>query len=382
MKVSSLHDDLLWPCVAHACGMGEFDGSGKRVPIAERSPVVRARQFGVEDRDHVPAPLGETAYDGYCSDLVPAVCRHCETVVAAVFDRYFVTDAASGWPPAPVNHEERERAVYEDIGRYAGLAQCGLPLARTSGDIVFAPSPETTNLVLAVEGMDFVCSEEQIDRLLAAGVRVFALQYNHPNALTTGDCSEASTRTGNRGLTPLGRRVVERLFRVGAILDLAHAAPGTRAEVLDIAEEQGCGRRVAYTHGATLEDARPDSRARMPGRFLRLEEVSRIIRMGGIVGLTPARPFFASLEQFTDRVSRLYRSVEGGAAKVALGTDFGGLWDGALLPEVRSVADVWRIGDMLAERHGFTDDEVDGVLRTNATAWMHAALAGLALHER
>jgi microsomal dipeptidase-like Zn-dependent dipeptidase len=165
-----------------------------------------------------------------------------------------------------------------------------------------------------------------------------------------------------------------RLFAAGAVLDLAHSAPGTRSNVLDFAMEQGYGGQVAYTHGAILEEADPERVLRLPGRFLHRTEAQRIIGMGGIVGLTPALLFTPSLSHFTEQISRLWGEHENGATRIALGTDFGGISERGLLPEIRSVADLKRIGDVLEERHGFSDREINALLRTNATAWLQRAL--------
>ena len=67
--------------------------------------------------------------------------------------------------------------------------------------------------------------------------------------------------------------------------------------------------------------------------------------------------------------------TENSAGRVALGTDFGGIWKGALLPEIQNVRDLPRIGDVLAEQHHFTDTQIDAVLRTNATRWLRQALS-------
>lgn len=172
--------------------MGELDSSGKRFAITERSPLARAAQFGVRDCAALPV-AGDAVYERYCAALVPAVFQHYETVVAAVFDRYFVSAPGCGWPPSPPTSRDRELSTYEDITRYQSLAESGLAMAKTVEEIA---ADGVTNLILAVEGMDFVHSEAQIDTLLAAGVRVFALQYNRPNALSRGT---VSSRTCVRG---------------------------------------------------------------------------------------------------------------------------------------------------------------------------------------
>jgi microsomal dipeptidase-like Zn-dependent dipeptidase len=351
--------------------LGEFDENGQRVPVTVRSPLVRAAQFGV-----VESPWGcggevlpgEEGCAAYCTSLGSAVGRHYETVVAAVFDRYIVTDMHRS--EAPPTSETREQGVFSDLARYVSLMECGLRIVRTANEI--RADNATTNVVLALEGMDFVHAEEQAGALLDAGIRVFALQYNRPNALAMGDCSEGAAE--GAGLTPLGRDVVARLFATGAIIDLAHSAPETRREILDFAEMKGYGGRVAYTHGALFEDAEPERVTRLPGRFLYRTEAERILRLGGIVGLTPARPFYPSLGRFAESVHWLYSACEGGATGVALGTDFGGISERSLFPEVRGVQDIERIGDRLAERHGFTDTAIDAVLRTSVTDWLRRAL--------
>ena len=369
--ISSLHDDLLWPCVAHACGMGELNANGQRFPVGERSPLVRAAQFGVENANvWTSPPAGVAAYEGYCAALVPAVSRHYETVVAAIFDRYYTSDAGSGCPPAPPIMADMARSAREDLNRYLSFAGCGLPVARTANEM---HENGPTNLVLAVEGMDFVDCEAQIEELIEAGVRIFALQYNRPNALTRGDCSEFE-QPSELGLTELGQKMVARLFAAGVVLDLAHSAPTTRADILRFSEEHGYGKQTAYTHGAIFEEAEQERVTRLPGRFLHRAEARRVLAMGGIIGLTPARIFTPTLKSFAAQVSRLVCETANGAGCVALGTDFGGIWEGALLPEIQSVRDLPRIGDVLAEQHYFTGTQIDAVLRTNATRWLRQTL--------
>ena len=361
MRISSLHDDLLWPCVAHSCGLGELDRTGsRRLPLAEHSPLRRTAQFGVSDGGacwwkEAGAAAKGALFDGYHAALAPALSGHYETVVAAVFDRYLVDDlhraANFGGDGGDREAEERTRAALEDLGRHG-------PLAAAAG----------TRVVLAVEGMDYVRSEAQAIALWDAGARVFAFQYNRPNALTHGHCAADA---GYEGLTPLGRRVAADLLERGAVLDLAHAARSTRSDLLDLAEAAGRGAQVAYTHGALREDADAARVATLPGRFLDAAEARRVLRLGGMVGLTPARPFHPSPERFAARIASLVRNAEGGATGVALGTDFGGLAEGALLPGMASAPQVGeRLADLLATRHGLGDDAIVAVLRANATAYL------------
>lgn len=360
-RISSLHDDLLWPKVSHECGLAEYRANGVRAAFGELSILGRLGQFGADHLaldDALLAKRGE-GYDEYVNSLATALNAGYETVVAAIFDRHTLEDqrAPDGSPRDP---DAFEQSVREALDNHGHFSLCGLTPV-TSGREIAAGR---VNVILGVEGMDFVRRAETIDSLLAAGVRVFGLQYNRTNALGVNE----------DGLTGFGRIILEKVLAAHAVIDLAHSAPAVRRDVLELARACGCGAQVGYTHGAILDDATPESAARSPNRYLLPGEAERIVGTGGIVGLTPARPFVRSLEVFADRIDALCQS-SGDCGHIALGTDFGGLWPGMFLPEVKSVKDFGRIAEILVARNGFHEAQVDRVLRTNATNWMRHALS-------
>ena len=79
-----------------------------------------------------------------------------------------------------------------------------------------------------------------LEHFYKRGVRYITLVHSADNRF-------ADSCTGNgrwRGLSPVGRRLVREMNRIGMLIDLAHASDGTMRDVLDESRSP-----VAYTHG-------------------------------------------------------------------------------------------------------------------------------------
>jgi len=141
-----------------------------------------------------------------------------------------------------------------------------------------------------------------------------------------------------------------------------------------LAKDQNKGKQIAYTHGATVEDIErdPDFSAAAKKRGLTQAEVKEIIAMGGIMGLSVTRPFFQGIDKIAERIDQICQ-VDNGIQRIGLGTDFGGvapIWEvGIGKPE-----DVAKLGDVLADRFGYSDAEIKSILRDNVDDWLKHTL--------
>src|SRR3989338_10945584 len=79
-------------------------------------------------------------------------------------------------------------------------------------DLQLQDDYDANNLVLLLEGADFVTSPDIVDDLYKRGVRSVGPLYSHDNLLGGGASGEK-----NRGLTALAKRVVDRLVEKGMI---------------------------------------------------------------------------------------------------------------------------------------------------------------------
>jgi membrane dipeptidase len=182
------------------------------------------------------------------------------------------------------------------------------------------------------------------------GARYLTLTWMNSNEL--GDAAGADG--ASRGLSPLGREVVAEMERCGMLVDLAHAAPRTFWDVVEIAS-----RPVIVSHSAT------EARGAHP-RNVTDEQIRAVAATGGIVGVA----FYpAYLDPAGGRCGRdaivehLLRILEvAGPDHAALGSDLDGV---PRLPEgFRGAQDFGLVAADL-EARGVTGDELARILGGN-----------------
>jgi membrane dipeptidase len=100
------------------------------------------------------------------------------------------------------------------------------------------------------------------------GVRQIHLAYNRDNSIA-GGCHGA-----NIGLTPLGRRVIAEINRLGLIMDCSHSGYRTSLEIMELS-----ARPVVYSH-ANVRALREHP------RNLSDEQIDACARTGGVIGLS------------------------------------------------------------------------------------------------
>ena len=189
-----------------------------------------------------------------------------------------------------------------------------------------------------------------VARFRSLGVRYLTLTWMNSNEL--GDAAGDDPVSG--GLSPLGREVVAEMERCGMLVDLAHAAPRTFWDVVEVAR-----RPVVVSHAAT------EARGRHP-RNVSDEQIRAVAATGGIVGVAfyPAYLDPASGHCGRDAiVEHLLRILEvAGSEHAALGSDLDGI---PHLPEgFRGAQDFGLVAADL-EARGVTGDELVGVLGGN-----------------
>jgi membrane dipeptidase len=162
-------------------------------------------------------------------------------------------------------------------------------------------------LLLAIEGVSSFGEDlEALELVAKLGVRVLSPTWNERNAFAAG-CDH------DGGLTTLGEELIDRLPAAGIVIDLAHASPGTFADVLDRApngaafvSHASC--RAVYDHRRNLSD----------------EQLTEIAEHGGVVCLMP-HPLVVdaggpTIDRFIDHIDHAVSVA--GVDRVGLGGDF------------------------------------------------------------
>ncbi|MDD5252013.1 MAG: membrane dipeptidase [Patescibacteria group bacterium] len=363
--LSSLHDDVHMPWQGRE--LPEYSNHPKRHPDVgergERSVLQRLYQFGVTEGDLAEmglAGLLEMTAEQYETLIGRAVVRQSELIFANAFDMW---QTARPEQMAPILETARMVERWRD--------EWGIKLVRRGTDVTESGpmalvSLEGFNLIEDIDEPAPADVDRVLDQVIGAGVRSIALQYGRATKLATME----------QGLTPLGRYAVTGLLEKGMIVDLAHSLPQTRLDTLNLAEDSGRGPQIAYTHGApTAEIAKNQGFEQIAvGRGLTEDEIKRVMRLGGIIGLGVSRPFFHSPEHVAETIHRLAQ-MEHGPHQLALGTDFGGVPPGFTLEGLGTPAEVaGKLGDLLVGRYGVPEAAVKGILSRNAKDWVRSSL--------
>ena len=152
---------------------------------------------------------------------------------------------------------------------------------------------------------------DNVDALHALGMRCFQLTYNQRNRLGDG-CTERT----NAGLSDFGVEVVERMNKVGVLIDLSHCGVQTTFDGIEFSEKP-----VAITH-TMIRDLRPGHpRAKTDAQLKALADkggVVGIAALGYFIGTDPGGE--TTIETYADHIEHAVNVA--GADHVALSTDF------------------------------------------------------------
>lgn len=141
---------------------------------------------------------------------------HLDCIFDNMMDGVNIISSPGGWKWIDIVHDLGMRLC--DIAHQQFLIQ-----AKTVNDIRRAKAEDKIAWVACIEGA--ACIENEVDRidiLYGLGVRLLGVTYSESNALGNG-MKEAN----DGGLTLFGRRCVERMNKVGMLIDVSHCGPKT-----------------------------------------------------------------------------------------------------------------------------------------------------------
>jgi membrane dipeptidase len=176
-----------------------------------------------------------------------------------------------------------------------------------ASDILLARGQHKIGVIYGFQNAAMVGTKpERVDTFANLGVRVIQLTYNPANQLGDG-----SMAPGNRGLTPLGHEVVERLNASHVMVDLSHSGQKT---CLDAARASKQPISINHTGCRALNDV-PRNKTD--------EELRLVATRGGFVGIY-FMPFLNRTSHATadDVVAHIEHAVDVcGEDHVGIGTD-------------------------------------------------------------
>jgi len=119
-----------------------------------------------------------------------------------------------------------------DIDHHPDVTMRGLCTA----DILKAKEKGCCAVFAGVENAGIIDTDlDRIDVLYGLGVRCLGLSYNHRNTIADG-----GEETQDGGLSKFGYRVVERMNRLGILMDLSHSSNQTILDAIEVSEKPCC----------------------------------------------------------------------------------------------------------------------------------------------
>ena len=206
----------------------------------------------------------------------------------------------------PFEHTVKEIGVWEARLR---AHPDRLTKVLTAADIVRAKEEEKIGIIFGFQNAAMMGDDSsRADIFADLGVRVIQLTYNPANAIGDG-----AMAPGNRGLTPFGREVIERLNRNRIMVDLSHSGERTCLEAASASRQP-----ISINHSGCR--ALTDLPRNKTDAELRL-----VAERGGFVGIY-FMPFLSpdSVATAEDVVAHIDHAVNVcGEDHVGIGTDGG-----------------------------------------------------------
>jgi membrane dipeptidase len=205
---------------------------------------------------------------------------------------------------------------WDDAVSDIGMRQCdwahqGLvrPVRRLD-DVYAAKAEDAVGVVLTLESCSPIGNDvDRLDILFGLGVRLMGLVYSESNLLGGGLAD-----TGDAGLTSFGRQVVQRMNKLGMLVDVSHCGDRTSLDAMEVSESP-----VLITHAG--------ARSLWSSARMKPDEVIKACAAtGGVIGIEAAPHTTLTMQDRRHSLDTVMAHVEYcidlvGVEHVALGPD-------------------------------------------------------------
>ena len=257
------------------------------------------------------------------------------------------------------------------LQRVLGLVKAGkVKIVLKASDVPAGVNPENPpGAILAIEGGDPLEGKpERVNEFYEMGVRIITVVHYRNNELGDIMASYGSMDPGpyKGGLTPAGRKVIERMQKVGMVVDVAHSHPKT---LRGIAEMNPRNLLDSHTSPCPGEDLKRCHRQRT------WRDMELVVKTGGVVCTWPfafdrpdqRRKTFADwAREIVEMKKRL------GMDHVGLGTDGGGSIP-RFIEGYRDVRDLPRLAAAMQEG-GLSPEEIKAYMGGNVYRILQACI--------
>ncbi len=212
-------------------------------------------------------------------------------------------------PPYTSDYMKRTEQMMQAID--AELKECDeVAIVHNTKEIAAAKENGKFYILMGAEGLASLGEDiEKLDKLYDFGVRECMLTWNEQNALATGVQGDTA-----RGLTTLGKQVVQRMEDKKMIVDVSHLNERSFWDVMGVATKPVI---ASHSNAKALSNA---------ARNLTDEQLKAIQETGGLVGLNSFNLFVSqnikeqTIDRFVEHAAYIADKI--GVSHLAFGFDF------------------------------------------------------------
>jgi microsomal dipeptidase-like Zn-dependent dipeptidase len=248
------------------------------------------------------------------------------------------------------------------LGSWKRMINAGkIKLVLKASDVPKAIGPESPpGAILSIEGGDPLEGKpERVDEFYRYGVRMITIVHNRNNDI--GDAMQkpgSNSTPRNNGLTPTGRKIVERMQELGMVVDVAHSDSATLQQVAEMTVRPLLDSHTSHCGG---------NDAWRCGRLRRWKEMEMVAKTGGVVCTWPMSYRSGRIVRitFADWAREILEmKLRLGMMHVGLGTDGGPPSLPDYITGYRDIRDLTHLVTAMQEI-GFSHDEIAAYMGGN-----------------
>ena len=299
---------------------------------------------------------------------IPLFDAHCDTALSIFANQYSLlknpghTDLVRGRKYTPyaqiyaiwndrgtLASYQKELAYFKrELSLHAEVVQ--LCTSAAEAEAAFAKGKAAA--FLSVEGAEQLnCSEEELEKAYAEGVRAVNITWNYENAL-----SGSNLEGSGKGLTEKGRRFVKKCNALGVLVDVSHISEPGFWDVLAVTEKpvlaSHSNAKALCAHIRNLTD----------------KQYIALVKNGGVAGINLCADFLGEAPALDTVIGHIEHFLSlGGRQNIGIGADFDGC---DVLPDISGIQDMEKLYEALLKRN-YTEDLVQDIFFYNMMRLMN-----------
>jgi len=239
------------------------------------------------------------------------------------------------------------------------LNSAKIKLAKTYAELIEnCKNGYMSSFLTIEEGSVIEGNLNNLKELFNLGVRLMTLTWNFPNEIGFPGCNNIYM---DKGLTPFGHDVVEKMNELPMIIDVSHLSDKGFYEVADISKKPFI---ASHSNSRAITDH---------SRNLTDKMIKTLANNGGVMGINFEKSFLGSSPY--GRVSEMIEHINhirnvGGIDVLSIGSDFDGIETNS---EIYDISQMEKLKDALI-KNKFSENEIEKIFYKNALRFIKDTL--------